>query len=137
VVEAASWSGALSTARWAADLGREVLAVPGPIQGEANTGSNRLIRDGARPYLEPADLADVLSDRVTPPPAEWVLAPAPAAPEQLLLDRLGAGAVHPDRLAEAIGLAASDLAIRLTELELAGQVRSLPGGLIQRVRRRQ
>ena len=56
VVEAAVGSGALITAGAALDQGREVLAVPGPITSAVSAGTNRLIRDGATPYLEPVDL---------------------------------------------------------------------------------
>ncbi|GAB2920451.1 DNA-processing protein DprA [Rhodococcus aerolatus] len=47
VVEAALRSGATSTARWAADLGRPVMAVPGPVTALTSTGCHRLIREGA------------------------------------------------------------------------------------------
>ena len=56
VVEAAVGSGALITAGTALDQGREVMAVPGPVTSPVSTGTNRLIRDGATPYLEPVDL---------------------------------------------------------------------------------
>ncbi len=60
VVEATERSGALSTARWAADLGREVLAVPGSIRSRQSSGTNLLIRDGARPFLGIDDLFDAV-----------------------------------------------------------------------------
>ncbi len=60
VVEATERSGALSTARWAVDLGREVLAVPGSIRARQSSGTNLLIRDGARPFLGIGDLFDVV-----------------------------------------------------------------------------
>jgi DNA processing protein len=56
VIEAAVGSGALITANAALEQGREVLAVPGPITSNVSVGTNRLIRDGASPYLEPVDL---------------------------------------------------------------------------------
>ena len=52
VVEAAKSSGALLTAQYALDQGRDVLAVPGPITSPVSAGTNRLIRDGAAPLLE-------------------------------------------------------------------------------------
>jgi len=62
VVEATERSGALSTARWAADLGREVLAVPGSIRARQSSGTNLLIRDGARPFLCIADLFEAVEE---------------------------------------------------------------------------
>ena len=62
VVEATERSGALSTARWAADLGREVLAVPGSIRARQSSGTNLLIRDGARPFLGIGDLFDAVPE---------------------------------------------------------------------------
>jgi DNA processing protein len=47
VVQAAEHSGALITARWAADQGRDVFAVPGPGGDPKCRGSNQLLRDGA------------------------------------------------------------------------------------------
>ncbi len=62
VVEATERSGALSTARWAADLGREVLAVPGSIRARQSSGTNLLIRDGVRPFLGIDDLLDAVPE---------------------------------------------------------------------------
>src|ERR1019366_5401658 len=62
VVEATERSGALSTARWAADLGREVLAVPGSIRSRQSSGTNLLIRDGVRPFLGIGDLIDAVPE---------------------------------------------------------------------------
>jgi DNA processing protein len=58
VVEAAVGSGALITAGTALDQGREVMAVPGSITSPLSAGTNRLIRDGATPLLEPSDLLE-------------------------------------------------------------------------------
>jgi DNA processing protein len=143
VVEATDRSGALSTARHAADLGREVLAVPGSVLSDRSAGTNRLIRDGAAPVLESIDLACVpaLSDALAPGvPRRLALptigrpAPAPGLPRDLaaLHARIGHHPVHPDRLAAGLGLTPSELANRLAQLELAGLVRTLPGGLLAR-----
>jgi DNA processing protein len=146
VVEAGAGSGALSTARWAAELGREVLAVPGSILGEANQGSNRLLRDGARPYLDVSDLADLfpecaaLSVSAGRPKAEHARDGGGSPPREArdhasrLLALVGSEPVPRELIAQALGLRASRLAVLLGELELEGQVRSLPGGLVARAR---
>jgi DNA processing protein len=143
VVEAGTDSGALSTARWAADLGREVLAVPGSILGPSHRGSNRLLRDGVRPYLDVSDLADVFpqcGDELPGIAGGWSRRPDPARAQppsgvpRRVLGLLGAEPVHPELVARALGLGAPELAVLLGELELAGHVVSHPGGLISRSR---
>jgi DNA processing protein len=63
VVEAAEKSGSLITARLAAELGREVLAVPGRITGPESRGANRLIQDGAHVAMGWDDVVAVLPER--------------------------------------------------------------------------
>jgi DNA processing protein len=143
VVEAGARSGALSTARWAVDLGREVLAVPGSIRSPVSEGANLLIRDGARPFLGIEDLFEAVPElggavaggsgggevarqtelRLSPPLRE-------------ILGRMGTDPVHPDTVGSALGLPASVVAARLGALELVGAVMSLPGGLVARTIRR-
>jgi DNA processing protein len=64
VVEAAEKSGALITAGWAADLGREVMAMPGRVTSPASRGCHRLIKDGAI-------LAEDWEDVVNQLPSQW------------------------------------------------------------------
>jgi len=141
VVEATERSGALSTARWAADLGREVLAVPGSIRSRQSSGTNLLIRDGARPFLGLEDLfeaAPALRAVVSRPAAGLGTAPARGGLERFspalreILARMGTQPVHPDQVGVALGLSPSAVAARLGALELAGAVMSLPGGLVAR-----
>ncbi|HZS13085.1 MAG TPA: DNA-processing protein DprA [Candidatus Dormibacteraeota bacterium] len=155
VVEASDRSGALSTARHAADLGREIFAVPGSVLSDRSAGANRLIRDGATPLLETADLVavDALAEaldrtagraRLALPQAflargsrrRQPLTDPHAAPltrtAAALLSRLGHEPVHPDRLGATLCLSPSELAAQLAELELQGHVRTLPGGLVLR-----
>ena len=151
VVEAGIGSGALSTARWAADLGREVLAVPGSTLGPASAGSNLLLRDGARPYLDVSDLADVVPECAFPLVTSrrgrgrghvralgcaegGDASSGRGAPHSRLLAVLGGEPVHRETLAGALDLSASGLAVLLAEMELAGNIRRLPGGLVARAR---
>jgi DNA processing protein len=141
VVEATERSGALSTARWAADLGREVLAVPGSIRARQSSGTNLLIRDGARPFLGIGDLFDAVSAIRAAAPEAADNAEAGLRPDSLerfspplreILARMGMQPVHPDQVGIALGLSPSVVATRLGALELAGAVMSLPGGLVAR-----
>jgi DNA processing protein len=141
VVEATERSGALSTARWAADLGREVLAVPGSIRSRQSSGTNLLIRDGVRPFLGIADLLESVPElRSSAPDGAFDTLPGEPGPGlerfspplREILARMGTQPVHPDQVGFALGLSPSLVASRLGALELAGAVMSLPGGLVAR-----
>ncbi|MBD3367280.1 MAG: DNA-protecting protein DprA [Candidatus Eisenbacteria bacterium] len=133
VVEASEKSGALITAAFALDEGREVFACPGPAGRAACRGSNRLLRDGAR-LVEDAE--DVLEDLEPvwgpllapggagePAPAPEVSACAEAALGALSLDPRSA-----DEVARETGAAIETTLSALMELELAGAARRVPGG---------
>ncbi|MPZ52324.1 MAG: DNA-protecting protein DprA [Acidimicrobiia bacterium] len=60
VIEAAERSGALITARLAAEQGREVFVVPGDVDRPNSVGCNKLLRDGAHPVLDTPDLMEAL-----------------------------------------------------------------------------
>jgi DNA processing protein len=141
VVEATDRSGALSTARWAADLGREVLAVPGSIRARQSSGTNLLIRDGVRPFLSFGDLLDAVPELQNAAPQttlDFVQANPGGGIERFspplreILARMGTQPVHPDQVGTSLGLSPALVASRLGALELAGAVMSLPGGLVAR-----
>jgi DNA processing protein len=115
VVEAAERSGSLITAEVAADLGREIGAVPGPVTSWRSKGTNALLRDGATLVRDARDVLDGVVG-VEPPDA----ADPAAGLEPRLASLLRALAGAPDQ-------AQSTLAA-LTELELAGRLRRVPGG---------
>jgi DNA processing protein len=130
VVEAALKSGSLITARLAAEQGREVFAIPGSIHSPHARGCHALLRQGAK-LVESAQ--DVLEDLRLVLPA----APAPHDDEEPegedpLLDALGFDPMGLDALIARTGIPAPLLQARLLELELAGEVARLPGGLFQR-----
>lgn len=131
VVEAARGSGSLITVDHALDLGREVLAVPGPIGRETSVGSNELIRDGAAIVLGVNDVLSALG-LAESGSGESGGASAPAPPTlsgaALRLWRvLDMEPRHTDELAVECGLSSSDALVRLLELELRGHARQLTG----------
>ena len=138
VVEAAVGSGALITAGTALDQGREVLAVPGPITGAVSAGTNRLIRDGATPYLEPADLfahyPDVtfVPEEASDPAAARPLPDTLTADERAVAQLIGPDPVPLDLVAERAAKPVGVLLALLCALELQGIVEQRPGRLFRR-----
>ncbi|WP_425480460.1 DNA-processing protein DprA [Luteimonas viscosa] len=141
VIEAAQRSGALITARLAADAGREVFAVPGSIRNPQARGCHRLIRDGAT-LVEAADevivalapmarsLADALRTRLHGPicaPEDTSAAPAGASAHddpdyQRLWSAIGHDPSPMDQLLERTGLTTAELSSMLLVMELDGRI---------------
>ena len=117
VVEARERSGALITADFALEEGREVFSVPGEITSTLSAGTNGLLRHGATPLTSAGDVLEALGiECVQPVPAHLSSAAA------LALEELRRGASSADDLVGASGLDAVALATALAELELAGLV---------------
>jgi DNA processing protein len=119
VVEARERSGALITADFALELGREVFAVPGEITSSLAAGTNRLIRQGAAPLLETEDVLDALGI-ARAPAACLTAAEALGEAARQVLELVAAEPRAPDQLVRATGLDAATIAGALVELELAG-----------------
>jgi DNA processing protein len=122
VVEARSRSGALITADFALELGREVFAVPGEITAGLSAGTNDLLRQGATPLLAAGDVLDELG-LVPTPKAAATLSSAAEDVLRLLADE----ACDADRLTRQSGRTSADVGAALVELELAGLVASSDG----------
>ncbi len=127
VVEAGKSSGALITATFAIEQGREVFAVPGGIYSPASQGTNQLIQQGARPYLTPQDILESLniamaSEQRT---ARAVL-PADAT-EAKLYALLSASPLHVDDLRAEVNLPVEQVSAALALMELKGLVRHVGG----------
>ncbi len=131
VVEAALRSGSLITARLAAEQGREVFAMPGSIHSPLSKGCHRLIKEGAKLVESAADILEELG-AASPPPAPPPQA-APADDGKGLLKALGHDACAIDVLVQRTGLTPEEVSSILLELELAGRVAALPGGLYQAI----
>lgn len=123
VVEAGERSGALITAEFAADQGRDLWAVPGSILSAGSAGTNRLIREGASPLIAVDDLLQSLElERRTAQRAARNSIPVDAQ-EQELLTHLTFEPLHMDDIVRAAGLDSSSVGAMLTILELKGVVR--------------
>lgn len=122
VTEAALKSGSLHTARFALELGLDVLAVPGNITSAASVGTNNLIKYGAAPVSETADILHALGMKARPAAAPTTSA---NSGEQLLLDLLGQGTTDGAALLHASQLSVEAFNHTLTMLELTGRIRPL------------
>jgi len=122
VVEARERSGALITADFALDAGREVLAVPGEITSSRSAGTNALIRYGATPAGSISELVADLGFEVVAPRAS-----TSSDAERRLIDAIGSGATTLDDLGRALDLASATLSSEITELELAGRLEAVDG----------
>jgi DNA processing protein len=136
VTEAAVQSGSLITARLAAEQGREVFAVPGFVKAETSRGTNGLIKQGAKLVEHVVDIIDELlpqldrsfRDRLRDRPK---ISPETGPPlekeEARIYGMLSFEPVQIDRLIEASGLSAADVAAFLLSLELKQLICQLPG----------
>ncbi len=146
VVEAAMKSGSLISARTALEQGREVMAVPGSPLDPRSKGSNGLIRNGATLVETAEHILDVLapmeqsqSDLFRESEQSFHGDEAPAIDIELtsdaadtLLSLVSPVPVSLGDLARMADLPARDCASLLVELELAGKIRTLPGGMIKK-----
>lgn len=138
VVEAPQRSGALITARHAAEQGREVFAVPGRVDDRTSHGCHRLIRDGAKLVESPDDILEELGPLVQPTvwedgreiraPAELLLNPT----EETVLQAVGVDPTEIDQIVRATGLPVPRVLAALSALEMRRLIRRLSGGAVAR-----
>ncbi len=144
VTEATLDSGSLITARLAAEQGREVFAVPGPVREATSRGPHRLIKDGAK-LVESAEdvvqelwlqLDDAARGRLggrAKPGEATAQVQEPSEEERTVFEALRVEPIHIDALVAACGLPGPTVAAMLLSLELKGLVRQLPGPLYLRL----
>lgn len=139
LLECGSRSGALHTANFALDCGREVLAVPGDVHRWHSQGPNEMIRQGAALVRHAADVLLALGWTALPidsTPGEAAatadgdssLRPVSDAGRRLVAHLQSTGAQSIDELAESLDMPPGDVAATLTWMELVGRVRREAGG---------
>ena len=139
VVEAELRSGSLITARLAAEMGREVLAVPGSPLDPRSRGGNDLLRQGAAVCEGAEDVLRALAGLAglaepgqefepAPPKGADAAAEAPESARQRLLSLLSPSPAPRDEIVRLSGLSTAEVNAALAELELAGHVVFTAGG---------
>lgn len=139
VVEAGARSGALITVDHALDLGKDVFAVPGSVESSRSAGSNVLLRDGARPLVEPTNLleelrasgVDLIDDSGVVPPEGKGGRTVPAG-LQSVWDVLASEPLTVEEVAIRAGIPVGETLAGLSALELGGWASQCPGSRFQR-----
>lgn len=127
VVEAGITSGALITATFAAEQGRDVFAVPGSILAQQSKGTNRLIRDGAQPLLEAEEILEALNlTQITEHRTARQTLPTDPT-EMLIFGVLGSEPVHVDEVRQQTNLPIEQVSATLAMMELKGLIRQVGG----------
>jgi DNA processing protein len=127
ITEAGRGSGALITADYAAEQGRDVFAVPGSILAAGSGGTNRLIQEGAKLVMETADILRELNLTMAAEQAQAREVLPETETEAAILAHLGAEPVHVDDLGRMVGLPIAEVTSALTLMELKGLVRQVGG----------
>ncbi|QRM42254.1 DNA-processing protein DprA [Rhizobium sp. BG4] len=141
VVEAATRSGSLITARLAAEFGRLVFAVPGSPLDPRCQGTNGLLKDGAMIITSPEDVIEALAplsqlDLFSAPVAEEPagngsdLTPPDDSDRARIADALGPTPVEVDDIIRHTGLPAASVYLVLLELDIAGRLHRHAGGMV-------
>ncbi len=143
VVEASKTSGTLHTARHAMEQGREVFAVPGPIDSRESEGCHHLIRDGVKLIQGVDDILQELGPLIEPIQSTQTKDVEVRVPRELnlsqqqteILNHLGTEPVSVDSIIEQAGIEPSRVLSTLTILEMKRLIERLPGNQILRIPR--
>ncbi len=126
-------SGAMITARYAAEQNREVMAVPGWVDDGRSSGCHALIKDGAALIENAQDVLNAIGlSHLQPQERKELPIPEITPEERTILDLITFEQKLVEEIIEASGLPPYEVSSRLLTLELKGLIRKLPGGLYVR-----
>ena len=134
VVEAGERSGALITAKFALEQGRDIFAVPGSVLSQMSKGTNQLIAEGAIPMTNPVIITDTLNLARTGKERKPEQIDVSAI-EKNILRVLGDESLHIDEICARTSLTIEKLTAELTMMELKGIVQRENGMEYQRVKK--
>lgn len=127
IPEAAKKSGSLHTANFGLDLGKEIFAVPGPINSPTSEGCNNLIKAGALMVTDVSDILQALhiySSNSHNSPVEII---ASTQEEQIIINLIISGITDADELLQKSNLAVQEFNTSLSMLEISGYIKPLGG----------
>jgi DNA processing protein len=127
VVEAGERSGALITAEFAVEQGRDVFAVPGNVFSPASRGTNRLIQKGAYAMVSPQDVLDVLDLAQVEDFKDARQALPADTTEAKILQVMDYEPIHVDEICHEVNLPVEKVSAALTMMELKGMVQHVGG----------
>jgi len=127
IVEAGEDSGALITADYALEQGREVFAVPGNIFNRGSGGTNKLIQQGAKLVLSAQDVLEELNLTMVSQQIEVREIVPENETESILLQYISSEPIHVDEIKQATGLPMATVSSTLAMMELKGMVRQVGG----------
>lgn len=126
VVEAGVASGSLITARYAAEQGRDVFAIPGSVHYPGSKGCHQLLREGAILVETVQDILEQWHHWQQVPAAVEAM-PVDACERHPLTELLRSQPMHSEELALQLDVDIADLLMELTNLEIAGRIRQHAG----------
>lgn len=136
VIEGGEKSGALITAKWALEEGREVYAVPGPITSPLSVAPHRLLRLGAKMVESAADIVEELPVEYGRRKNNQVTFGNESdnfclhSKENLILEKIGGEPTPIEILRRNLEMSSSEVTSRLLEMELKGLIKTIPGGMV-------
>lgn len=122
IVEATKKSGSLITVNYALELGREIMAIPGPVINGNSDGCNKLIRDGATPFTEMQDLYDFFNIK-----NENDIIELKNSYKSMLLEAINSEPKHLDDIIRVVNVDRKVLFELLFEMQNGNEIICLPG----------